>query len=279
MLRDYSFDGAAFEGLEGLGGHSSSPSLFTVAGDWLMQTPFRRMGTSLPLFEHIFKMGQQVAVRQKRRFSLDVLRQVLTLAFVEKHIAIRDLPGIILVIGDGFGALSSLLLSLYPNRTIMVVNLVPVLLADIIFIRKAFPDLSIAYVDNEVQLENALMDRKDSVIAVRADLQDLIRLAPIDIAFNIVSMQEMMPAVISQYFLNLRKVRSSPLFFYCCNRLRKTLPDGTVTEFMRYPWRDDDRCFVDELCPWCQKYYKLIPPRYIDYDGPIQHRLVQLSQA
>jgi hypothetical protein len=69
------------------------------------------------------------------------------------------------------------------------------------------------------------------------------------------------------------------VYFYCCNRLEKTLPDGTITRFRNYPWKDDDKIIVDELCPWHQYYYSASFPFYHQYDGPVQHRLALMATA
>ena len=88
-------------------------------------------------------------------------------------------------------------------------------------------------------------------------------------------MQEMDPPVIAAYFEDLRVIASQgQLFFYCCNREEKTLPDGTVTCFAGYTWHEGDQILVDELCPWNQQHYSLRPPFYRPYDGPIRHGLL-----
>jgi hypothetical protein len=118
------------------------------------------------------------------------------------------------------------------------------------------------------------------VIAIRATDHELISNCPLDFAVNIASMQEMDPSVISAYFTDLRRsISDQPLHFYCCNRLEKHLPDGTVTRFLEYPWLVDDQTKADELCPWHQQYYSFKPPFFRPYDGPIQHRLTVMAKT
>jgi len=69
------------------------------------------------------------------------------------------------------------------------------------------------------------------------------------------------------------------LYFYCCNREEKTLPDGTVARFKDYPWEDTDKFIVDELCPWHQEYYNRSLPIYRFYDGLHLHRLTRVSKS
>ena len=70
-------------------------------------------------------------------------------------------------------------------------------------------------------------------VAIEADDASVICHAPIGLAINIVSMQEMNPPVISNYFDLLRKAPGSSTVFYCCNRIDKTLPDETRVRFDR----------------------------------------------
>ena len=91
-------------------------------------------------------------------------------------------------------------------------------------------------------------------------------------------MQEMDPQIIEEYFNDLRSVvANNEMYFYCANREEKLLPDGTVTRFSEYPWLIEDEVKIDELCPWHQFYYALMPPFYRPYDVAIRHRLVKLA--
>ena len=91
-------------------------------------------------------------------------------------------------------------------------------------------------------------------------------------------MGEMNPPVVAAYFDDMRAIaHERDVLFYCCNRQEKKLPDGVVTRFADYPWRAEDQIMVDELCPWTQFYYSILPPFYRPYDGPFMHRLLTLS--
>jgi hypothetical protein len=91
-------------------------------------------------------------------------------------------------------------------------------------------------------------------------------------------MQEMNPETISCYFQDFREVaKKRESYFYCCNRVEKYLPDGTTVKFSKYPWDVNDEILVDELCPWHQEYYSILPPMYHLYDGPHQHRFIKIS--
>jgi len=91
-------------------------------------------------------------------------------------------------------------------------------------------------------------------------------------------MQEMDLHIIDRYFQDMRSIKTKKLIFYCCNRIEKKLPDGTITKFKEYPWIAEDEIIRDELCPWHQEFYSFRPPFFRRYDGPIQHKLVNLAK-
>jgi hypothetical protein len=88
-------------------------------------------------------------------------------------------------------------------------------------------------------------------------------------------MQEMNPPVIANYFEYMRGSKAEEKYFYCCNRLEKVLPDGTITKFNEYPWNGCE-ILLDEACPWYQGYVDHNYPFYHPFDGVIWHRLVKL---
>lgn len=83
--------------------------------------------------------------------------------------------------------------------------------------------------------------------------------------------------VINEYF-DLMRSGDGARYFYCCNRVEKKLPDGSVIRYNDYPWSADDTIVIDELCPWYQKYPVSLPPFWKPFAGPIRHRLVQLEK-
>jgi hypothetical protein len=128
----------------------------------------------------------------------------------------------------------------------------------------------------------ALADPAVRAVAVRADNVPILARAPIGLAVNIVSMQEMNPETIAAYFAVLRQNPAPETVFYCANKLTKTLPDGTVARFADYPWRADDTIRVDAVCPWAQWTYSRRPPFWHYRWGQgrvIWHRLAGLAKA
>src|SRR5205823_5026710 len=86
-------------------------------------------------------------------------------------------------------------------------------------------------------MADALGSPDAKLIAIQASNHTLLRQAPLDLVINIASMQEMDAPVIAAYFEDLRSRQDGrALYFYCCNREEKRLPDGTITRFAEYPW-------------------------------------------
>ncbi|MGR3301675.1 MAG: putative sugar O-methyltransferase [Candidatus Scalindua sp.] len=223
-------------------------------------------------------------VHQERNTSLllGTLRQVLSLAFLQKHLALDQLADPIVVIGDGFGIMSSLLLSYLSDSKakVVVVNLTRNLLIDAVFIRKSVPFANICLVKNLGAYHEALKDSEVNAICIQADNAQVISREAIGLAINIASMQEMNSSVIAEYFDFIRTSPNQKTYFYCANRIEKTLPDGTMVSFFKYPWHSEDQIIVDELSPWHQYYYNYKrPPFYFPYHGQHQHRLALMRKT
>jgi len=243
---------------------------------YLLQTPFRFQGKQFKEFQKILRTAKKVHELRNNKMGLGTLRQVVALAFLEDQIKISQVTEPIIIIGDGFGLMSSLILSHFPQSIgkVVLVNLTQNLLIDATFIRKSVSEVNVALVKNEIEYEKALKSNGVRCILIQADNLKLIANENIGLAINICSMQEMNPNIIVEYFNSIRESKNSKTYFYCANRVEKVLPDGTTVNFFEYPWHSKDKVFVDELCPWHQKYYSNRPPFYFPYDGPIQHRLV-----
>lgn len=284
---DFEFTGKDFKGLQGFGGHSArSGGIAWLHG--LLQIPFRRMGAKFQTFPEIDAHARAITAKQARAYDLDVLRQVLTLAFLKQNLGGRpDASSTVAVIGDGFGSMTALLLATLSARHVILVNLTRTLLVDIWYLKlwlgaDRFAK-SVHLVADRSGLAEALSlapGDVGNVIAIEAVNHALLGECPVDTAINIASMQEMNPTTIAQYFEDLRGAglrRSGAVEFYCCNRESKVLPDGTETQIDAYPWAEDDHVRVDALCPWHQYFYTKRPPFYHRYDGRIRHKLVSLA--
>jgi hypothetical protein len=88
---------------------------------------------------------------------------------------------------------------------------------------------------------------------------------------------EMDAPVTKMYSDTLRQCPRASTAFYCCNRVEKRLPDGTITRFLEYPWHPDDEILLDQLSPWDRFGYRGRPPFYYK-NNPVHHRLVRLKK-
>jgi hypothetical protein len=248
---------------------------------WLLQAPFRAMGARFGTLSDSLAIGRLIAGRQNRAYTYDLLRHSLTLALIRHYVPLDAASDVSAVIGDGSGLMASHLLLAHPNRKVVSVNLTKPLLLDLVRIRQAVPGIGIALVADAAGLQAALSDPAIRSIAIQADNARLLALAPIGLAVNIVSMQEMDPAIVADYFHHLRQAPAAATAFYCCNKLWKRLSDGTEVEFSKYPWRDADRVLLDEACGWSQWVYSKRPP-FWHYrkggDRVIWHRLAWLDK-
>ena len=280
--KEFKFTGKDFSGLKGFGGLSRPYKGVRKILNSVLQEKFRRMGNDYRDFAEIESRARILADRQNRGFDLDVIRQVITLAFLKHNIPERlGAKKTALVIGDGFGTMTALLLDNKFAGTIILVNLNKTLLVDLWYLRIFLGEnefqTSVRLVQSSDDLRLLSSEKEESgvrVIAIQAENHQILGQCAIDLAINIVSMQEMNPEFISEYFDDLYTMSSkNDIAFYCCNRDEKSLPDGTITRFKDYPWRDGDKVLVNELCPWHQQYYSFLPPFFRSYDGPIRHQI------
>jgi hypothetical protein len=280
-LKGFRYENGEFSGKglsEGGGGRRSFKEGLL---EYVFQTPFRRQGKQFAEFGQILKCAKQVHKQRNTSLLLGSLRQVLSLSLLQSIIALDQLEGNIIVVGDGFGTMTSLLLSYLTQKKpkIILVNLTQNLLIDAVFIKKSVLYSNICLVKDIEAYRSALRDSEINVICIQADNAQLISSASIGLLINIASMQEMNPSVIGDYFRFMRSSPNQKTYFYCANRIEKVLPDGVVSSFFGYPWHQNDNIIVDELCPWHQQYYDYKrPPFYCQYDGAHQHRLVMMHK-
>lgn len=232
---------------------------------------------------YLIEMGRSIAYKSERLYDYDCVKQVLSLNEILRQLGVETLNykhnplsskgvKVACVIGDGYGYFSTLLKTFAPDIRVISVNLGRTLFFDVLYSQKCLP------AQNPILLKKK--DNKYELLAnhtlafCEAEDYHILEGMPIDLFINITSMQEMDPPVIHKYFEYMTSSSSNPIYFYCCNRLEKMLPDGTVTRFMEYPWADSI-VLLDELCPWCQGYPISRPPFWSRFDGLIQHRFVK----
>jgi hypothetical protein len=228
-------------------------------------------------------IAKGIAKKMGCAFTYDCFRQVCALVLLRKYLSV-DKEWKVINIGDGYGYLSCLLKTFYPNAKIFLVDLGKTLLFQSVYCQKVFPHAQHVLVTPDATGDGQEAD----FIYCPAEHIGLTQ-QKFNLAVNVASMQEMNPATVALYFDFLRQRLESDNLFYCCNRLEKVMPGGEISSLMQYPWSPQDQHLIDELCPW---YKYMIHHRmsargpqwgalripFINYfDGDIWHRLTKLA--
>jgi hypothetical protein len=262
-----------FSGHALVGNMGPPPDPLRNIAHWLLQTPIRRHVKDCATFPECHRLARRIAARQNRQFTLDIRRQALSLALIRHHLPKPRQGEVTAVIGDGFGVMTGLLHLCWPDRKVLLCNLNKPLLTDLAFLRKAMPDIRIALARDRNDMAALIASDSVDAIAVQADNAAIMEIAPIALAINILSMQEMRPEEIATYFEVLRRYPAPRTGFYCANHLCKILHDGSTVRFDEYPWRDEDEILLNEPCEWSQLIYQKSPPFWITR-GRSENKLV-----
>ena len=277
-LKDFRFtsDGK-MSGLICIGNLSQKNSKIHNLTHWLLQTPYRYFTKNSKNFEMCYNATKLVAERQGRAVTLDMLRQTLSLAVIVDNLDLNKCSGVNLVIGDGYGVMSSLLKLLFPKKLLVTINLSTPLLIDLYYAKQALPKEKFGLAETKGDLSNMLKDKEVGLIGITADNLRILSAIDIGFAANLHSMQEMTNSVISSYFDILRSNKNKGTTLYCCNRIHKELYDGEKIIFSEYPWDKNDKIIFDDICPWDNFEYNLKPPFWHPNPNKKQHRLVVLQ--
>ena len=268
-------------GTAALGNASARVSRFHKIAHSILQWPLLYLAKEFSQRDDCLRLGRRIVEDQSRLLTYDIVRQIFSLALIRNYIDMESSAGCNLVIGDGYGVFTTLIALFVPQQKIISVNLTKPLLLDLAYSSKVIPKSNIALVRNSDELLEAFSNEKIQIIGVRADDAKCLVEVPIGLAVNIVSMQEMDPPVVEEYFNLLRKNKSKKTAFYCCNKLYKRLADGAELKFNDYPWQPGDEVLHDSICPWSQWYYDKIPPFWHYRKGEeriIWHRLAYLEK-
>jgi len=203
----------------------------------------------------------------------ECFRQVCSFSTIRQYFnADKDNKFRVLIIGDGYGFLSSLVKRCYPNCLITLVDIGKILLFQAVNLQRIFP-LCI----HRLISQDKDQDVRADFLYVPAESLQRIKEGQYRLIINIASMQEMNNDSINSYFKFIRMNATRDNLFYCCNRELKILPGGEVIDFFKYPWMNEDRYLFDEICPFFKYFFSRQPPFIHKFDGPIRHRLVNLK--
>jgi hypothetical protein len=207
--------------------------------------------------------GLTVTRRMKVPFLWGAFRQLCILELLTPYVS--GAAPTFLIVGDGYGFLSSTIKLLYPASRIVLVDLGKTLLFQAFYIQRVHPSAT-----------HVLVGRDGDFVYCPAEDLDRLR-CTFDVVINVNSMQEMTMATIARYFQFFRAHGRPDNLFYCCNRESKTLPDGEVIAFENYPWSDRDRHLIDGY-PRFQKYFIAKTfPYFTLFTGKARHRLTHLA--
>jgi putative sugar O-methyltransferase len=149
----------------------------------------------------------------------------LTISLLSKHIPNLDAMTFC-IIGDGYGPLGCLIKKIFPDSKIVYVTLGRTLLFDAYYSHVCFPGAGHALVSKGEQWYLADFNY------IEAENFES-NFCKANVFISIASMQEMDYEAIATYFDAIRS-QSSSAWFYCCNRISKSLPDETMINFANY---------------------------------------------
>ncbi len=211
-----------------------------------------------------------IARKTDRILNQDMIRLGKSLKSITGEIT--DLEGIrkVAIIGDGYGTFGSILMSIFPQITVVQVNLGRALLFDMLFSGKALPEKKHVFIEglHAIEIGSCNYLPAESIKPENAE---------IDLFICIASLQEMNNQTISAYF-NLMRVQSGASLTYFANRILKILPAGEVSNVQNYGWLDSDLILFQRNPYWLNWGVRRRPPFVFRMDGVIEERLVQMSK-
>jgi hypothetical protein len=246
---------------------------------------YRRVTRALPSYGPVWETAKRLARRLSYGLTYDVWRYAVGLAVLVEHWNRQGVtPRVVAVIGDGHGFFGALVRAWVQESRLYSVDLPKSLVFQLRTHRRADPSVRAAVLaggwgdaQQHAQLVLALPPAIEAIPG------------PIDCAVSMASLQEMTPYSIQGYFRFLRRRSAPASHFYCVNRVRKDLPGGAINRFEDYPWRADDRVFLDGPCPYYTHFLTLGPvageprvwgwrrPLIGRFEGRIVHRLAHLA--
>ena len=272
---NFLYNDGVLSGLEGFGTNNKPlKGLVKIIYEMLLKR-YTKHKIDVDSFKEIKMAALEITEKQNRALDLDVIRQCLTIDFLRSKVDLDDKKNII-VIGDGWGILTSLLLKLNLAKRVILINLNKTLLVDLSYIKKVMP---------EILRESILVEKKEEIskikneklVAIRADNYELLKFLKKDLVININSFQEMNINIVNNYIKYLENDKNAFLLYHC-NRLEKILPDGSKTKISDFKFNSKKEEIVNEICPWQKDFITKIPPFIRKFDGEIIHQLISLNQ-
>ncbi len=270
----FKYENGILTGLEGFGTNTKPLTGIKKIVYDLILLRYQSNIINKSFFNDVKKHAIDISKKQNRNFDLDILRHCLTIDFLSSY-KLLDKNKTVVVIGDGWGIMTTLLLKLKIVDKVILVNLNKTLLVDLIYTSKILPSVvdSCSLLENKSDVKRI---KKQKLVAIRADNYELLRYIQKDLVINIVSFQEMNIDVVNNYIKYLENCDKS-FFLYHCNREEKVLPDGSITRIKDFKFKKPKKVIVDDICSWHKDYITKRPPFILPYDGIIRHQLYELN--
>jgi len=212
---------------------------------------------------------KNLAVKSKRLLNPDFLRLAFVSQNLSKHIQKNRIKKV-MIIGDGFGTLGSILNDVHPDLTIIQVNLGRTLIFDLAFSAITAPN-------KPHLLVHKLSEAKDGAINF-LPAEDLSNSdEDIELFIAVESFQEMDIQIVQNYF-KLMRLQTGFISAYLVSRLSKTLPDGIEVRLEQYGWDAKDEILFKRLSWYVNWGVRRRPPFIFRMDGKTEERLVMLSK-
>jgi len=213
---------------------------------------------------------KSIAKSTCRQINPDFVRLSKSLQMISSVVPDIENRKRVAIIGDGFGTLGSLFATLYPNMTIIQINLGRQLLFDYLFMVSSHPT------KNHRLLESLNEIVEGEINYLPAEIISCLD-AKIDVFVSSESFQEMNMKTIRAYF-ELMRFQSAPTFLYCANRVSKELPDGEIVELEKYGYSINDVHLSINSHWWLNWGIKRRPPYIFKMDGDIEERITVISR-
>tara|TARA_B110001454_G_C12487682_1_gene337074 strand:+ start:19 stop:597 length:579 start_codon:yes stop_codon:yes gene_type:complete len=135
--KNFSYNNGKLKGLEGFGTYRKPYYFFEKPFHRFFQKKYLKLSSKSDFFESIMNHALNVTKLQNRALDLDVIRQCITIDLLNNNNVFKK-SDLAIVIGDGWGIMSSLLLKANLVKRVININLTKTLLVDMIYIKKAF---------------------------------------------------------------------------------------------------------------------------------------------
>lgn len=270
----FQYKDGVLSGLEGFGTNNKPLRGFNKIIYEILLKRYTKFRVDINSFKEIKKAALEITVKQNRALDLDVIRHCLTIDFLKSKINLNNKKNIV-IIGDGWGILTSLLLKLDIVKRVILINLNRTLLVDLIYTKLVLPQI----VNNSILVENTneiSKIGKEKLVVLRADNYELLSFFDKDLVINITSFQEMNIDVVNNY-IKFLEANKRQFYLYHCNRKEKILPDGSATKISDFKFGSNREEIVNEICPWHKDFITKKPPFIKKFDGEIIHQLISLN--